>query len=729
MAESSPISFYDKINHVSSKKTIPLDLFLEGVRKGKWEDEVNEVRVISDKKERDELKETLPSVTISGEFEQRYDANIKHHTGFIGIDIDDKGIPDGMSLDEVKSLVCCSKYVYACFLSASGRGLCVVMKVNPVKHKEAFQGICEYFYKEYNIICDPTSINVSRPRFVSFDPGIFINHEAVPRFVEYPKEKPPKKIEKIVYAKNDFDLLINEIVARRLNLCDSYHDWVRICFAIVHQFGEAGRNYFHIISQFSSKYESKSTDKQYTSCVRHKGSNVITLATLYYYCKQAGLEIYSERTRKISYAASSGKKAGLKPAQIAANLKKFEDIEGEDVEGIINQVTDNNIELNEDSLIEQVEQYIRQNYNLRRNAITRFIDNDGVVMSQEDMNSLFIKCKKIFEKISYELLDRLIHSDFIPTYNPFMDFFADNIELGTSALAGETPEIDKVLNSIKNQAPDYCLYFGKKWLVGMISAMHGVYSPLVFVLLGKQRTGKTEWFRRLLPKELNPKYYAESKLDAGKDDFILMTQKVLVMDDEMSGKSKKEARFFKDLTSKQIFNLREPYGHHNVDLVRIAMLGGTGNEKEILVDSTGNTRLIPVIVETVDKAMYNSVDKKLMMMEAYHLYKSGFDYQVVSEEDQALIARDSSLFEVITSEAELICKYYSIPEPSDHADYVTATDIKVNIERLTQQRLSLTVIGRELARLGFEQVHKRMGNTTGRFYKVIKEGDDKNMPF
>ncbi len=102
----------------------------------------------------------------------------------------------------------------------------------------------------------------------------------------------------------------------------------------------------------------------------------------------------------------------------------------------------------------------------------------------------------------------------------------------------------------------------------------------MLVLCGpRQGTGKTEFFRRILPPELI-RYYAESKLDAGKDDEILMTQKLLIMDDEMGGKNKKEDKRLKELISKQTFSLREPYGRHNVELNRISVLCGTTNDEE-----------------------------------------------------------------------------------------------------------------------------------------------------
>src|SRR5690606_8591490 len=121
----------------------------------------------------------------------------------------------------------------------------------------------------------------------------------------------------------------------------------------------------------------------------------------------------------------------------------------------------------------------------------------------------------------------------------------------------------------------------------------------------KQGTGKTEFFRRLLPPELR-QYYAESKLDAGKDDAILMTQKLIIMDDEMGGKSKKESKHLKELTSKQVFTLREPYGRMNVDLQRLAVLCGTTNDLEILND-LHNRRQIPIEVYGIDHEAYNAI--------------------------------------------------------------------------------------------------------------------------
>lgn len=701
------ISIYDKVDILKPKGDIPLDIFLENIRDGKWEDIVHRIRIIEDKAKRDEIKKQIaPYVTLSGTFTERSDSKIEKHSGYIGIDVDNVTDPE-----YIKSIVCPDKYVQAAFVSIGGRGLCLVFKINPDKHREAFQGISEYLYSSYGLVCDPTSINVSRARFVSWDPNIYIADEPAELFRQYPKEKAPKKIDKVIFDQGDFEQILKQVMDKQLDVTQSsYHIWLRLAFALVWKYGEQGREYFHLISQYSPKYDANKTDKQYTACLKHQGSNKeTTISTFYYYAKQTGCDIYTQRTKTIAYTAATGKKEGLNEKQVAENLKRFEGIE--DAEGIIKQVFENGIEIDEDTLIDQIELWVRQNYSLERNELTRYIENNGMPMQQKDMNTLYIRIKKLFDNANYELIDRLINSDFVPTYNPLHRWFKNNEEMLKDDLDGN---IEKLLTSVETKDQKFLLHFGYKWFVGAISAIYGEHSPLMFVLSGaKQNTGKTQFFRRILPRELHTKYYAESKLDAGKDDEILMTQKWIIMDDEMGGKSKKEVKRLKELTSKQTFSLREPYGRNNVDLNRIAVLCGTTNDNEILSDPTGNRRLIPISVYSISHKQYNEVDKTKLWMEAYKLWKNGYKWELDSEDIEYLAGVNPD-FEMIISESELVSKYFA---PGDEQK-MTATDIKVFIEAKTNQKLSVDRIGKELKRLGFSQGHYRIGKAVKRMYGV-----------
>lgn len=693
------IGFYKKITNLKRDSEIPIDLFLESIRDGKWQDDVLKIRLIKDKKERKFEKEKLPSVTLSGLFVSRQDNQLEQHSGFIGMDIDNVTEPD-----TIKEILKNDPYVYSIFITVSGNGLCVIFKVNQKRHRENFINISKYLYDKYQLISDLSGINESRIRYVSYDPHIFIRYDNTKIFdVKYDKEK-KVKIPDIIFSKKDFDRLINEIIDQQLNLCENYHEWLRIGFAFVHQFQEQGRQYYHTVSQFSSKYNSKLCDMQYNACLKAQGFNTTTIATFYYYCKQSGLNIYSDDTRIVTHSVQHGKKAGLSKEQIKKNLHEFEgiDLSQEEIDAYFNS----NVRIKDGGSLEELEVYLRQNYRLRRNAISRYVENDGIPMKQKDYNTIYIEAKKIIPELTYELIDRLINSDFVAEYNPFKLFIDANRENIT------TGHIHKLLSSIDTPNKDYVRKFGKKWLISIIASIYGQHSPLMLVLCGpKQNTGKTEFFRRLLPDELQY-YYAESKLDAGKDDEILMTQKIIIMDDEMGGKNKKEDKRLKELISKQTFSLREPYGRHNVELNRIAVLCGTTNDEEILYDTTGNRRIIPIHVDGILHQIYNEVDKTSLFMEMVQEYENGFDWKL-SFDDIVELSDNTSNFVATSLEGELLDKYFKTGENA-----LTSTEIKILIEKYSNQKIYLDKLCKELKRKGYVQQRKLINGSYRRCYLV-----------
>lgn len=714
---SSKISIFNKSNHTKNGKEIPFDVFLQYIQDGKWKDYVLPIRAMKDKSERTAAKKNVPYVTVSGTFNERKISGLLKHSGFLAIDVDD------VDPEEVKSLICVDRHVYAAFTSISGRGLCIIFRISAEKHAEAFEGLQEYLYTNYGVVVDPSGKDVSRPRFISFDPHLYLNVHA-DKFTSYPKKKKAiTKIPEVVFVQEDFDEIVKTICQRSLDITGNYHQWLAIAYGIADKFGEAGRQYFHSISQFSPLYEYKRADKQYSACLKNSSSSKrATIATVYYHAKQAGIQVTSERTKIITQTAALAKKGRRTKEDTAKLLSDVEGINGAD--DIITQVFENNIPVStEDNPVEALELWLRQNYDFRRNIITRYIENDGKQLQVRDFNTIYIAAKKVFEKVTYDMIERVINSDFTPDYNPIIDFLEKHKDRKPSGA------IDALFATIETDTgvqgseffPDYALYFGKKWLVGMIASVYGTHSPLMLVLSGsKQNTGKTEWWRRLLPKELR-QYYAESKLDAGKDDDILMTQKWLIMDDEMDGKSKTDQKRLKSLLSKQTFSLREPYGRNNVDLVRLAVLGGTCNDNEILSDPTGNRRIIPVNVLSINHEAYNKVDKIDVLMEAYHLYHSGFAFYL-SKEDVRLLNANTGYFEQTSPEYDLITRNFEIPKDGRSLEtiFMTATEIKSLLELRSGQKLNPVRLGMEMKRAGFERIVKKIHNQPVRGYSLIK---------
>jgi predicted P-loop ATPase len=716
---SSKISIYNNACHTKGGKEIPLDIFLYETRDGKYQDVVLPIRAISDKEKRDQRKKsTAPGVTISGTFSERTDSGIISHSGFIAIDI------DNVDPEEVKSLICPDRYVYAAFTSIGGRGLCVIFKINGDKHDEAFKGLQEYLYVTYGQAVDRKSSNISRLRFVSYDPHLYINEKA-DKFALYPKkEKALNKIQNVVFVQSDFDKIVDEICSRRLDITGSYHQWLNIAYGIADKFGESGRDYFHKISQYSPLYEYNKADRQYTACLKPSASGKrATLGSFYYFAKQAGLQIVAEKTKIITQTAALAKKGRRTKEDTLKLLEQAEGIAPEEAQDIVNQVFENNIQVqNDGSLIEIIISWLRQSYAIERNEITRKIEVNGKEMDDILFNDLFCACKILFDKANAELLQRIINSNSIPSYNPFFRFFDRHKFINPGGIIKAYFKCIETDTGTKENEffPDYTEYFGKRWLVGIIASIHGQHSPLMLVLSGKQGTGKTEFFRQLLPAELR-QYFAESKMDNEKDDSILMCKKLLIMDDEWSGKSKKEEKRMKELLSKQTVTVREPYGRFSMDLQRLAVFCGTTNDQNILNDPTGNRRIIPIDVLSIDFDRINRIDRTELFMEAYHLYKSGFHWHL-TREDVKRLNDNTGHFEQPSAELELINKYFRRPDNQADGGFVqfmTVTEIKSILEMKSGQKLNPNRIGSELKRMGWEGKSKRIDGQPHRGYYLL----------
>ncbi|MBR6593205.1 MAG: PriCT-2 domain-containing protein [Prevotella sp.] len=85
-------------------------------------------------------------------------------------------------------------------------------------------------------------------------------------------------------------LLVDSLFANKVDITETYSKWRDIGFGIAMVFGEAGRELFHMVSQFHAKYNPKECDRQYTYCLNGKGQGV-TIASFFHYAKQAGFEI------------------------------------------------------------------------------------------------------------------------------------------------------------------------------------------------------------------------------------------------------------------------------------------------------------------------------------------------------------------------------------------------------------------------------------------------------
>lgn len=128
---------------------------------------VEEVRETIDKEKSNKLKTNLPSICFSGKFKKdRTDNCLIEHSGFLVLDFDDVEDLRGKQVDIISH-----RFVYACWVSPSGKGLKALVKIaDGKKHREHFQALQEVFGE-----IDRSGINVSRVCYESYDPDLYIN--------------------------------------------------------------------------------------------------------------------------------------------------------------------------------------------------------------------------------------------------------------------------------------------------------------------------------------------------------------------------------------------------------------------------------------------------------------------------------------------------------------------------------------------------------------------------
>lgn len=148
---------------------------LDRIRNGASKDLVKRIRLEKKKAERNEIKKQLPAICFSGTFTKRADASIVEHSGLICLDFD--GYEKQKELLADKETLSKNKYVYSVFVSPSGDGLKVLVRIpaDPDNHIAYFNALEKHFNNQH---FDKTSKNLSRVCYESYDPLIYVNENS-----------------------------------------------------------------------------------------------------------------------------------------------------------------------------------------------------------------------------------------------------------------------------------------------------------------------------------------------------------------------------------------------------------------------------------------------------------------------------------------------------------------------------------------------------------------------
>lgn len=171
------ITFFADINQTNTPYHRSIEFALDRIRSGKSKDLCEKVRAASTKEERNELKKGLPSVCFGGKFERRAADALIEPSGFMVLDFD--GFKTKEDLASRRFDIELDDYTYACFLSPSGDGLKVIVRIpdaNKGTYKRYFKAMEKYYdCEEFDKSCS----DISRVTYESYDPDLFVNQDSV----------------------------------------------------------------------------------------------------------------------------------------------------------------------------------------------------------------------------------------------------------------------------------------------------------------------------------------------------------------------------------------------------------------------------------------------------------------------------------------------------------------------------------------------------------------------
>ena len=170
------VTIFKNIKETDTPFFREVDTIIERIKKGASKDLVKKIRKEQDKGIRNSLKKALPSICFSGKFVKRSDVSLQEHSGLICLDLDGYSKQKDLLLD--KSKFSKNPYVYSCFLSPSGKGLKILVKItkDPESHVGHFVALEKHFKSPY---FDKTSKNISRVCYESYDPLIYVNEKSL----------------------------------------------------------------------------------------------------------------------------------------------------------------------------------------------------------------------------------------------------------------------------------------------------------------------------------------------------------------------------------------------------------------------------------------------------------------------------------------------------------------------------------------------------------------------
>ena len=682
------VTLFKNFNEVVEHKTIAT--ILEEIKTGKYKPGIIYLRKsLAEKKEEayNKAKKSLPAFTPSGKFVGgRKLEFLTEYSKFIILDIDKLSAAD---LQNAKHLANQSEFTFASFISPSGNGLKILVKIYTPKteHKETFLKVQAHYEEMLKLEIDKSGKDLTRLCFYSWDENLYLNENStvfaneVKQSVIASETKQSQLLTATMTA-TDNDAIYNHCV----NFTEKKVQYVNGSRNVfVHQLA-CNLNRKGISLQEALGYimtDFGYDEKEVTQAVNSAYGNI----------HEFGKSEQTVIARRNDEANSSSKKGtGSKVLSFGEDLGEADD---EDKP--------------KPTQIDRLELFLSNKYVFRHNIVSGKLEfqyfgkKKWNVMNDFIENSILRECLKGRIKTNLSSLRNLLHSDFCPLFNPFQNYF-DNLP----EYDEKEDYITQLANTITTTKQDLWQQCFKKWLVAMVGCVldEKVINHTVIVFSGKQGLGKTTWVEKIVPKQLKEYLFSGTINPNNKDTLVQLSECMLINLDELENLNRSEIGSLKEIITKTQIRMRKAYGHNNETMPRRASFAGSVNTAQFLNDSTGSRRFL--CFELEDIKYQHEVDINLVFAQALSLFKSGFRHWFDQEEIKS-ITENNEQYQLRSPEEELLLTWFSPCDKENANAFLNTSQIasklaekaKINITDSTVNKL-----GRALKKHNFLKLKK-----------------------
>ena len=370
------------------------------------------------------------------------------------------------------------------------------------------------------------------------------------------------------------------------------------------------------------------------------------------------------------------------------------------------------------SLLERLEAYLLAHYDFRFNVLTeqteyrRKGENLFRQMEQRTLNTLCIDARYRGINCWDKDVSRLLLSEKVATYHPFVDYLA-----GLPKWDGE----DRV-SELALRVSDKSLWVNgfHRWMLAMVAqwmGMEGQCANAVAPLLVSTEQGryKSTFCSILLPDELQKFYIDKFDLTSESGCEQKLSLFGLINMDEFDRYSVRSMATLKNLMQLKRLTFRKSHRNYYSQLPRIASFIGTSNQKELLTDTTGSRRFL--CVEVKGKINCTRPDYLQLYAQLKEELLNGERYWFSSEEEHD-IQMNNRMFYKHSPEEDVFFRCFRLPESGEESVLLSPTEIFCRLQKKFPAAFrggSPSRMGRILTSMGVEKVRSKYGIS----YRVV----------